>query len=64
MIRRHSNRGSSNRHGVALAAVLLIGMGIMIVALGVIHLVRADVASLGAAAYAPGQRPSRKTVTQ
>ena len=49
MIRRHSNRGSSNRHGVALAAVLLIGMGIMIVALGVIHLVRADVASLGAA---------------
>ena len=49
MIRRHSNRGWSNRHGVALAAVLLIGMGIMIVALGVIHLVRADVASLGAA---------------
>ncbi|MAH66801.1 MAG: hypothetical protein CMJ27_10515 [Phycisphaerae bacterium] len=49
MIRRHSKRGWSNRHGVALVAVLLIGMGIMIVALGVIHLVRSDVASLGAA---------------
>jgi DNA uptake protein ComE-like DNA-binding protein len=49
VIRRRSNRGPSRRRGVALAAVLLIGMGLMIIALGVIHLVRADVASLGAA---------------
>ena len=36
--------------GVALAAVLLVGMGIMLLALGVIHLVRSEVAVLGAAA--------------
>ncbi len=49
MIRRRSDRGAFRHRGVALAAVLLIGMGVMLVALGVIHLVRADVASLGAA---------------
>ena len=49
MIRRRPDRGASDRRGVALAAVLLIGMGVMLIALGVIHLVRADVASLGAA---------------
>ncbi|MDG2021357.1 MAG: helix-hairpin-helix domain-containing protein [Phycisphaerales bacterium] len=37
------------RRGVALAAVLLVGMGIMLLALGVIHLVRSEVAGLGAA---------------
>ncbi len=36
--------------GVALAAVLLVGMGIILVALGVIHLVRSEVAGLGAVA--------------
>ncbi|MAD20020.1 MAG: hypothetical protein CMJ52_07390 [Planctomycetaceae bacterium] len=41
-------RTTAPRRGVALAAVLLVGMGAMLVALGVIHLVRADVASLGA----------------
>jgi hypothetical protein len=35
---------------MALAAVLLIGMGIMLLALGVIHLVRSEVAGLGAVA--------------
>ncbi len=38
-----------DRRGVALAAVLLVGMGIMLLALGVIHLVRSEVAGLGAA---------------
>lgn len=47
MSARPTSRGSRHRHrGVALAAVLVVGLGLLLLAVGLLHVVRAEVAAI------------------